>query len=422
MVNDIKKYFDYLSNGEGGKRTKINIFVILFFIVTLVLINKFLLIKFVNSDNFQIHKALSQLLFFKGLSPYSQDISSVLSNYFSTRAVVLPSYKIIFQLPIYDLIFYLPFSLIKDQNWSLIIWLTVNQFLFILCIENCFKLLKWKPKNWLKISLMGSGLVTFFGLTNFLAANSSIFQLLFLILGIKYLFSEKFMIAGLFLGFATLDPFYFFIPLIIILAILISRKQIEPLIWIFISIAFLSLIGVIFDSGWILKMFRNVLLEGSFYPFIDYNHALLNWTSKLFSGRIISSVPILLLIWVFMEYSRLPKRNSNQIFWLLSLVSCINPFVIMRETNYASVYYLLPFVFLIYLWEYNSSGTINKVVYLILLFTSVIIPLASRLFPNVFISLANFYSVNLINSIILIILLYWIRWWVVKPYDYFLNE
>ncbi|MDP2965672.1 MAG: hypothetical protein Q8N39_06495 [Pelolinea sp.] len=422
MLNDLKKYITYLSDNEEGKGTKNKIIFILLILSVLLLINKFFLIKFTDSENFQIHSALSNLLFFKGISPYSKDIASVLANYFSTRGVSFQTNSFIFQLPIYQLIFYLPFSLISENNWSLAIWLTVNQFLFLLCIENCFKILKWVPKYLLKIVLMGIGTITFFGISNFIAANTSIIQLLFLILGLKYLFSEKYVFSGLIIGLATIDPFNLFIPLGIVLGFLISRKQFEPLIWLIISIVLLSLTGLFFDSGWVLKMLKNIFLEGSFYPFIDYNHALLNWISILSSGKIISFAPFLLLIWIFMEYSRLPKQNSNQFFWLLSLVSCINPFVIMRETNYASVLYLLPLVFIVYLWECHSTGTINKVIYGILFLTAAAIPLVSLLFPGVFGFLANFHSINLINSIVLIMVLYWIRWWVVKPYDYLMTE
>jgi hypothetical protein len=90
----------------------------------------------------------------------------------------------------------------------------------------------------------------------------------------------------------------------------------------------------------------------------------------------------------------------------------------MRETNYSSVLYLLPLIFIVYLWENHSTGIINKVVYGILFLSIAAIPLVSILTPNVFSFLNNFYSINLINSILIIFGLYWIRWWVVKPYDY----
>ena len=127
---------------------------------------------------------------------------------------------------------------------------------------------------------MGGGLFGFFGVSNFLAANTSIFQFYFFILGLSFAFSDKHILAGLLLGLATIDPFNFFLPLIIVIGFLISRKQFEPIVWFVISIVLLSLAGIIFDSGWILKFLRNIFLEGSFFPFIDYNHALIKLDSQ----------------------------------------------------------------------------------------------------------------------------------------------
>ena len=418
MLNDIKKYYSFLIKNEEGRGTKNKIFLILIIILALFLINKLFLVNYANSEYFQIYSALSKLLFFKGISPYSKDISSILVNYFSTQGEFLSFNKIIFQLPIYQLIFYLPFSLIPSLNWSFLLWLTINQSIFLLCIVNCIKILKWEPNKWTMLIILGVGLITFFGISNFLAANTSIIQLFFLIMGLKAYFSERYVIAGLLIGLASIDPFNFFIPLFSIIFFLLSRKHFEPIFWSIISIVLLSLGGIVFDSGWILKYFRNIILEGSFFPFIDYNNALLNWISKLTFGSLVNFVPILLLIWILIEYSRLPKQNSNQLFWILSLIICINPFIAMRETNYCSVLYILPLIFIIYLWENRSTGMLKKVIYGIVCFTAVVLPMAVLLFPGTFMFLLNFHSINLINSIILLIVLYWIRWWVVTPYDY----
>ena len=134
MLNDIKKYYSFLIKNEEGRGTKNKIFLILIIILALFLINKFFLVNYANSEYFQIYSALSKLLFFKGISPYSKDISSILVNYFSTQGEFLSFNKIIFQLPIYQLIFYLPFSFIPSLNWSFLLWLTINQSIFLLCI------------------------------------------------------------------------------------------------------------------------------------------------------------------------------------------------------------------------------------------------------------------------------------------------
>lgn len=422
MFNDVKKYFSYIFKNEEGKGTKNKIFFVLIIFSALFLINKYFLFKISDRENFQIYTALSDLLFFKGISPYSKDISSILENYFSTRGAFLNSHQIIFLLPIYHLIFYLPFTFIPDINWSLSLWLTINQCIFLLCIVNCLKILKWEPKGWSMKIILGVSLITYFGITNFLAANTSIFQLFFLVLSLKTLFSEKYIFAGLLLGLATVDPFNFLLPFFIIMAFIFSLKQLEPVVWTFISVVLLSLGGIIFDSGWILKFLRNIFLEGSFFPFIDYNHALLNWISKLSPGGIINFIPIILLILLFIEFFRLPKQSTNHLFWMLSFASCINPFFIMRETNYSSILYVLPIIFIVYLWENHSAGLINKVIYGIIGITAVVLPMAALLFPGSFRFLSNFHSINLINSFFLIIVLYWTRWWVVIPYDYLENK
>jgi len=269
---------------------------------------------------------------------------------------------------------------------------------------------------------LGGGLLGYFGVSNFLAANTSIIQFYFFILGLSFAFSDNHVLAGLLLGLATIDPFNFFLPLLIVIGFLISRKQFEPIVWFVISLVLLSLAGIIFDSGWILKFLRNIFLEGSFFPFIDYNHALLNWLPRLSSIGMVNFIPILLMIWLFLEFSRLPKQSSKHLYWMISLAACINPFIIMRETNYSSILYILPIIFLVYLWENHSTGLINKVIYGILGIITVLLPLAAVIYPVTFQLISNFHSINLINSLVILAMLYWTRWWVVIPYDYLTHE
>jgi len=422
MISDLKKYFSFLLKNEAGRASKNIVIVILLVIPALVLLNRLFLVNLADSNSFLIDSALSNLLFIKGISPYSKDIASILENYFSTRGASAISQGAIFQLPIYHLILYLPFSFIGDLNWSFSLWLTVNQCIFLLCLINCIKIFNREKNNKFLWVILSGGLLGYFFVSNFLAANTAIIQLYFFILGLGFISSDKHILAGLLLGLATIDPFNYFLPLLIVIGYLLSRKQLEPIVWFVISIVLLSLAGIIFDSGWILKFLRNIFLEGSFFPFIDYNHALLNWIPKLSSGGLVNFIPLILILWLFLEFSRLPKQSSDQMYWILGLAACINPFIIMRESNYSSILFVLPIIFIVYLWESHSSGLINKVIYGILGFIAVILPFAALIFPQYFRFIGNFHSINLINSIIIIVILYWIRWWVVIPYDYLTHK
>jgi len=422
MISDLKKYFSFLIKNETGQASKKKLIIVILVIPFLFLFNLFFLAKFADANSFQINSALSNLLFIKGISPYSKDIVSILENYFSTRGSNVVPDGMTFQLPIYQLIFFLPFSFLNNLNLSISLWLTVNQGIYLLCLAKCIKIFNWGLDIKLTWLILGCGLLAYFGVSNFLGANTSIIQFYFLSLGLGCIFSEKPILAGFVLGLATIDPFNFFLPLVIILGFLIKRKQLEPIVWFIISIILFSLVGVIFDSGWLLKFLRNNFLEGSFYPFINYNQAFLNWVSKPSSSGFVNFLPIFLLFWLFIEYSRLQKQSSNQLFWILSLTACINPFITMQETNYSSILYILPIIFLMYLWDNHSSGLINKVVYGTIGLVAVILPMLALVFPQVFRFIENFHWINLINSLILIALLYWIRWWVVIPYDYLTHK
>ena len=228
MISDLKRYFSYLLKNEAGRASKNKIIIISLIIPALFLLNKLFLVRFADSNSFLINSALSNLLFIKGISPYSKDIASILDNYFSTRGASVISEGAIFQLPIYQLIPYLPFSFVSDLNWSLSLWLTANQGIYLLCLVNCFKLFNWEPNSKVLWIILGGGLLGYFAVSNFLAANTSILQIYFFILGLSFAFSDKHIAAGLLLGLATIDPFNFFLPLIIVIGFFISRKQLEP--------------------------------------------------------------------------------------------------------------------------------------------------------------------------------------------------
>ncbi len=413
MITDLKKYFSFILNNEAGRASRKKVIVILILIPVLLLINKLFLIKFVDRNSFQINLTLSNLLFLKGLSPYSKDIISVLENYFTIHRG-----NVIFQLPIYQLIFYLPFSFIKNLDWALSLWITSNQCIFLICVVKLINIFEWKPNIKLLLIILITSIFGYFAVYNIFQVNTAIIQTCFFIYGLSFLFSDKYIQAGLLLGLATIDPFNFFLPMVIVLSFFISRRQFEPIVWFGISIILLSLVGVIFDSGWFLKYLRNIFLEKSFFPFINYNHALLNWIPKLPSTDLVTFIPIILLVWLFLEFSRLPRQSSRHLFWILSLAVSINPFVVMRETNDASILFLLPFIFLIFLWENHSKGVINKVVYGILGLIMIFLPLAATIFPDSLQFLNNFHTINLIISLVLLILLYWVRWWVMIPYEY----
>lgn len=420
-MNNIIKYIKLLINSNEGKGFKNLAIKLLVFIIPLFFLNYFFVSKIASFENYQIHSALSNIFFFNGISPYSSNIPSVLDNYFSTRNVIIQTSAFYYQLPIYHLFLYLPFSLIPDPKLQISVWLTINELLYAFCILNLAGIFGWCPKFGIKILLIGAGLITYFAFSNILSTNTAIIQLFFLVTGIKELKSGRYVYSGFLLGLSTVDPYNFFLPLVIFFLFLLNKKEFNTIIWTSIAIVLFSLVGIIFDSGWILKMIKNIISNSSFYPFISYGLALKNWVPDMVSGEIVNIIPIIIIIWVILEFSRIPKQSIENLIWIMSLVICLNPIIIMRNSNYASILFTIPIVFIIFLWEKHSSGLINKAIYILLFSITVAIPVIKTFVIEKNWITSRFYTIDLITSLILILLIYWIRWWIVRPYDISLN-
>jgi hypothetical protein len=416
-MNNPKKYFQFIFRSDEGKDFRNNVVRTFFIIFPLFIFNFFIFSTIADLDNYLIHSALSKILVFNGISPYSQNISLILENYFSTRDIVVQTTAVVYQLPIYHLFLYLPFSFIQDPKLAFSIWETINQLLYAFCILKLANIFGWNLNLRKKVFLIGAGLASYFTFLNIFSANTAILQLFFLIAGIKEHKFGRHIGSGFLLGLSTVDPFNFFLPLAILFLFMLRNEQFGSVIWTSIAIILYSLIGIIFDSTWFLKMIKNIFLDGSFYPLMSYGQAVKFWKPDMILGELVNVIPIIITIWLTLEFARIPKNSFENLFWILSLTICLNPIFIMRNSTYASILFTIPIVFVLFLWEKHSSGYLNKGIYLLLLLISVIYPLIHIYIGGLSWSKLNYFSNNLIVSLFLIFVIYWVRWWVVKPYD-----
>ena len=114
-----------------------------------MVINTILFTKFgINTDFFLIRVALSRLLLLNNFSPYSVDISQVLTNYFSPAAILMSTVtNFKFAEPIFQLFLFFPFSFISNPDWSLRYSLPSTKDCLSGRLKLFINLLNWKP-NW----------------------------------------------------------------------------------------------------------------------------------------------------------------------------------------------------------------------------------------------------------------------------------
>lgn len=416
MFKDIKKFFRYLQEQEGKElRNRIIAYTIFGFV--LLIFNRFILLNFSLEGNFHIYRALSKILIENNINPYRTDIISVVRNAFPLNFDQNSLSDFIYQFPVFHLFIYYPFSLIKDAMWSAALWMEFNQFIVIIAVGVFINLFKWNINKREKYILTAVSLLFYFVLDNILALNTASLQLAALLLSMYYSEKNEMIKSGLFFAFLFISPFAAIGPVAVMMALFITRKSYSAITWSVITIILLSLAGFVVQTDWVLQFLRNVIIEKPTYPFINFGSAFQNAWGEMNFPIILNLVPLFSVIWITLEWIRTPKNTLSHELWLLSLAVTTNPFIFIDTENYTAIYLLQVFIFIHYLWKTRSQGFFNVIIYFLSLAASIIYPLINRFFlinTNYYL---NYYQINFINCLFLMIMLYWVRWWILRDYN-----
>ena len=419
MLSEIKKITEYIKTDEGWKTIRKRMLLILLVFVVLLLLNRFVFLGFAAKSEFYLSLVRTKVAVTGNASVYNIKIDPAAEE-LRQHGIEGPVKDTGFVLPLFALIFYLPFTYIKDFSWSLALWLTSNQVLCFFIINSLLKILDWKVKEIYKYYAAGITLLLFFMIENIFSINLSIIQLFLIIFGIQKVFERELIIGGILLGLALIDPYQLFIPLIMIFFLNIHQHRGTVNIWIFISFILFSLLLVIFDMQWVLELVKKLFFEARIYPLISYR-SYLSGVFPDIDTSFSEIIPLFIFFWSVIEYLRTPKETHLQELWLICFSMTITPLMNMWESTYSTVAYLMVFCYTLSLWypRMNKKFTVFAAsLYAILLIAA---PFARMIAIKGILPVGSTYIFNILTTIILFLNLYWVRLWVINPY-YSINK
>ena len=408
MFQNTNRILDFLNSGDG-KKMQNRMIVFIFIILALVMINRFFLISYVT-DDFKIAYQQSKLLFENGISPYGLESQRYLVGLAETE--MWGSINAINDLenPIFQLIFYFPFTLIKNYQWSKTVFITINQLCVFLSINMLFNLVKWKPKPIERFTIYLLSSTIFFVTTNLISTNISIFQLTFLIGALFFDRKKRPILSGIFFGLSLIDPISMFFFLITMSIIFVNTKRVTTLIWTLITVSLVTLFSFIFDRNWVLGWLKSLFLTPSRYPFVSFiDSAYLKYNLQF--NRIFTIVPIILISWVLFEIMRTPKDTIEKKIWLLSITGILNHYLMVQLSPNTEILFLPSLILLIGIWWDKINKYVKIALYVLLGILSCIV----FIWPS-FNLTSNNESILFLFGIFSIINLYWVRAWVMKPF------
>jgi hypothetical protein len=412
MLKDLGRIFFFIKSNDG-KRYRNLLLIVATILVLLILLNRFYLIKNVN-DDFKIAYNQSKLLFKNGLSPYESEGMGRINQIALEEGWSATSDNKNLGNPIFQYFFFYPFTIINNYEWSQTIFITINQIFIFISTKLLLDFMKWNPSEKEIIITLIISSFAFFVISPMMSSNVSALQLV-LCVGVLY-FSErnKYVLSGFLLACTFIDPigiFYFFITFIIIL---MKQNKYVVFLWTTITISLFTLASFIFVKSWITGWLKILFLTRSRYPFISFIFAAEN-KFNLQYNRLFTIIPIFIGLWLFLELVRTPKDRIDKNIWLLSLAGILNYYLMVQPKMGSETLFLPAFIILIGVWS-KKFNLISKIgLYLFL----GIFSLGFLFWQNslIVLSTKNYESMLLFSAFFLITNIYWIRPWIIKPYE-----
>ena len=365
-----------------------------------------------GGNDFLVHYIGTRSFIFEGLSPYSDEVALRIQ----TAAYGHPAQGVEHELrvayPLYSIIIFAPFSLVRDYELARAVWMTVLELSLVGMCFISFALFNWKP------SLIVQGLVLLFSLLWYHAVrgvingNAVILISLMLTLVFLLLKNGNDQPAGILLALTTIKPHLvvLLIPLVIFWAWRSKRGYF--LAWFLGSLVALLGFAWILIPDWIIQNIREIIRYPGYNPAGTLAEALAGWMPGL-EIQLKWGLAILLGLVLLYEWSQVKESKFNRFLWTAMLTLTISQWIGI-QTDPGNFILLFPALILVLSvvcqkWEGQELWISGSVLGILLIGLWVLFiatiqhsyqPVQS---PVMFIPLPAFCLLGL----------YWVKWWVV---------
>jgi hypothetical protein len=356
----------------------------------------------------------------EGGSPYSDHVTSQIESSGTFFNSYLNTTISKYTSPLYSAFIVFPFAVTRDQTVSRPIWLFLELLAIIAIFVLGLKLTGWKP-SWYIISIFTFfSLVSFHVLVPWLDGGLSIWATLFLVLSLLALSQNRSEVSGVLLGLSTVQPEMAILPVIFVLIWAASQRKRIILLWFFITIIFLSVIGLFIVPDWIIQYVRILVTYKQNFPpgspMVLFSNQLPGLGRQL--GWLLSAIMILLLLF---EWWRALRKEFRWCLWTTCLTIVISQWIGIPTVPTNLIVLLLPMILISAMLaeRWPRGGSWVAVLLSVVLF--------AWEWDLVYLDYYGGHTNTLLNLLIplpllLFIGLYWVRWWAIRPRRLLIEE
>lgn len=374
-----------------------------------------------GGNDFLVHWVGTQSFVKEGISPYSDDVALRIQNLVYGRPAQAGEHELRVAYPFYSVFLFLPFSLIEDFTIARAFWMTALEILIIISTFMMIRMVNWKPNFLISFLMIVFSLFWYHGLRSIINGNAVVFILFLIILSIYAIIHKQDELAGICLALITIKPQVVFAFIIFLIFWSLANRRYRVIFWFFGSLIALIILGLFILPSWPMEFIGEVLRYPGYNPPGTPATALAEILPGIGRqlGIILSVMSALILIveWFIGRYS-----GENKFIWISSLTLVMGQWLNVQTDpgNFLIMFPAIILIFRIIEDRWRNSGQ-----WIILLFSGILFFVPWL----IFIRTIDFGYQPLQNPIMffpvplmLIIGLFWVRWWVKNPVTDIINS
>ncbi|MBA4385940.1 MAG: hypothetical protein C0410_14470, partial [Anaerolinea sp.] len=349
----------------------------------------------------------------EGISPYSIETSQNIQTNSTAQGTNNSGSLPKFALPLYGMLIYAPFALIKNFVLARALWMTVLEISLVAIVLLSMQLSYWKINPLLLIALFLFGLFGFHGIIPLLDGNLIILVTLMALGILIAIHNKQDELAGLLIAFTTIlaVPFGLFLIFTVIWAIGNRRNKI--IAW--FSATFILLLGFSFavNPGWVIEFLKNMITSyQGINPGSPGGVLISRWGS--IGTRFSIAISIVIGIIIMLEWWQAVRGGQKRFIWTALLTLALGTWSGIKTSplNYVILYpaLIMGLELLYERWKNRATGIILAILCLLFLgnWAIFLLTMSADFQPGV----SSFLFLPL--PISTIVLLYWSKWWIDK--------
>jgi Glycosyltransferase family 87 len=355
-----------------------------------------------------------------GNSPYSDLVTAEIQAAMQRETSFAPGNPPRYTSPIYAGLVVFPFALIGNKTLAHALWLTVQLIDIFMLMTLGIKLTAWNPSWYIFLLFLLLTIFSYHVVIPWLDGGMSIWAALFLVLGFLAINSDRDEFAGVAFGLSALQPQMIILVLVFTLIWAATRKRKLLILWFFITLIFLSILGLFLVPDWIMQYLRVVYqFTQNFPPGTPGILFKSTWpglgTQLSWLVSVVSAFILLIEWWLAM------RKDFRWYLWTACLTLVISQWIGIPTIpgNFSGLILPLILISALFIERWPRRGQWVGV-----LLAGILLLWEWALLYSDLLSSQPGMQLNLILPLPLILLLglYWVRWWALKPRRLLMEE